>query len=296
METQTALAPVNEKLARQIEELVLKRIAQDSLTLPTMPAVAIKCIEVLRRPEFSFKEAASILEQDPVLAARVLRTATSAAFSGGSQTHSLTEALTRIGAKTAKAVLVEASAAKVFVSRNPQIAEATKRVWQHSVAVGMLARDISALTGGTDSDAAYLAGLLHDVGKPVVAAILLEAERQIVELHSKPWIGSAEWLLVIRSTHRKVGVALTEKWGLPPALCKSIKDCSEYDPGNRSSISNAVCFANALAKQVGIAPDESDIDDARALVMIGRSVLGADEAVINPLVAGLKTKLERLYK
>lgn len=291
-----AASPVNEKLANQIEDLVLKRIASDSLCLPTMPAVALKCLELLRHPDFSFKEAAAILEQDPVLAARVLRTATSAAYVAGTKTPSLSDALARIGAKAAKTLLVDASAAKVFISRNVQIADATKRVWQHSVAVGGLARDISAITGGTDWDSAYLAGLLHDIGKPIVASILLEAERQIAELRNKPWIGSGEWLAVIKRTHRKVGLALMEKWNLPPTVCSSIRDCSEYDSSNRASISNAVCFANALAKQSGIAPDDSDIDDAKALVMIGRSVLGVDDAVVNPLVVGLKSKIEHLYE
>ena len=44
------------------------------------------------------------------------------------------------------------------------------------MAVGMLARDVLALTGEPDSDSAYLAGLLHDVGKPVIATVLLELE------------------------------------------------------------------------------------------------------------------------
>jgi HD-like signal output (HDOD) protein len=101
---------------------------------------------------------------------------------------------------------------------------------------------------------------------------------------------------VIKRTHRHVGLALMEKWNLPPAVCKSIQDCSEYDSANRASISNAVCFANALAKQHGIAPDDSDIEDAKALVMIGRSVLGADDSLVSPLVAGLKAKLEHLYE
>ncbi len=296
METTTepvaSAPPFNAKLAEQIELLVLKRIASDSLNLPTMPQVALKCLEILRRPDFSFKEAAMVLEQDAVLAARVLRTATSPAFVGGTKTSTLTEALARIGAKTSRALMVDASAAKVFISRDSHIADATMRVWRHSVAVGVLARDISALTGGLDSDSAYLAGLLHDIGKPIVAAILLEAERQVVELRSKPWIGSTEWLAVVSKTHRRVGIALTEKWGLPTEIGRCIKDCSEYDPSNRSSISNAVCFANALSKQIGIAPDDSDIDDAKALVMIGRSVLGVDDTVINPLSATLQSKLE----
>ena len=86
--------------------------------------------------------------------------------------------------------------------------------------------------------------------------MLLEAERQITEVSNKAWVNADEWLTVVQRTHRKVGVALSEKWGLPPAISKTIKDCSEYEPADRASLSNAVCFANALAKQVGMAPDD----------------------------------------
>jgi putative nucleotidyltransferase with HDIG domain len=288
--------PLNEALAKQIESLVLRRIAEDQLSMPSLPAIAIKCMDALKTTDFDFKDIASILERDPVLAARVLRASTSALFAGGGKTPSLTEALTRLGAKTVRTLLLDASAAKLFISRDAKIAAALQQVWQHSVAVGVLARDVSALTGGTDSESAYLAGLLHDIGKPVVAAILVEAEREIVELRNRAWISSAEWLAVLQRTHRQVGVALAEKWSLPPAICKCIKDCSEYDPSDRGAVSNAVCFSNALAKQVGWTADDSDIEDAKALVMIGRSLLGADDSLINPIVAALKPKVAELYK
>jgi putative nucleotidyltransferase with HDIG domain len=286
---------MNEKLAKQLEDLVLKRIAEDKLSLPTMPAVAAKCLELLRNTDFSFKTVAAILEQDPVLVAQVLRMATSAAFGGGTKRVSLTEGLTRLGAKTVRTLLVEACAQKVFVSRDPNIAGAAKRLWEHSVAVAILARDLFALLGGSDSEEAYLAGLLHDVGKPVIASILLEAERQITLMGNRPWIDSEEWVAVIKKTHRTVGMALTEKWNLPPAVSKCIKDCSEYDAGDRSSVANVVCLGNALAKQTGIYAEPVDLDDVKALVMIGRSLLGVDDALMTKLVGGLRDRIHGIY-
>lgn len=295
-EAPAAPPAINERLARQVEELVLKRIGSDTLVLPTIPAVALKCLEVLRKPDFSFKEAAAVLEQDPVLTARVIRLATSAAFGAFGKSPGLSAALSRLGAKRVKSMMIEASASTVFVSRNARIAEAARRVWAHSVAVALLARDVSALTGSADSEGAYLAGLLHDIGKPIVAAILLEAERQIAELRNKPWIEGAEWTAVVGRTHRAVGVALNEKWEMPAEVTRCVKECSEFDPSNRTSIVNAVCFSNALAKANGFGVDDSGVDDAKALVMIGRSMLGIDNAVLIPLVAGLKPRLQAIYE
>jgi len=73
-----------EKLAAELQQILVKRIEADQLILPTLPAVAAQVLEILRDPEAGMKEAAHVLERDPVLAARALRVATSAAFAAGS--------------------------------------------------------------------------------------------------------------------------------------------------------------------------------------------------------------------
>lgn len=287
--------PVDEALAAKVEGQLLKRIEDDKLILPTMPAVALKSLELLKKADFAFKEVASLLEQDPVLTTRILKLASSVVYGPGGRSIGLQESLTRLGAKQLKTTLVEASAEKVFISKDAKIASSAKKLWLHSVAVAALARDLCALTGRSDSEEAYLAGLLHDVGKPVVASYLLEAERQIAELRSQSWIDSATFNAVIGRTHRKVAVVLAEKWKLPVGVSKCIKDCSEYDSADRSSLVNSVCLANALSKTVGYGPEGADVEDAKALVMIGRSLLGADDELLMPLVGSLKQRIDNIY-
>ena len=284
-----------EKLASELEVILTKRIQSDQLVLPTMPAVAIKVAEILKDPDAGMKEVAAQLEKDPVLAARALRMATSAAFAGGGKKVTLQEALARLGTKTIKSLLVEASASKLFVSRNPQINEQLKVLWEHSVAVGTMARDVLALTGASDSEGAYLAGLLHDVGKPVVATMLLELERQLTEVYQRNWIDSGEWLEVIAKVHRPVGVALGERWQLPGPIVACIRESQEYDKGERNSFPNAVCFANALAKKSGIYAGPVDAEDNDAIIMIGRSVIGISDDILRTLTKGLRERVSGLY-
>jgi putative nucleotidyltransferase with HDIG domain len=284
-----------EKLASELEVILIKRIQSDQLFLPTMPAVVTRVLEVLRDPDAGMKEVAQLLEKDPVLAARALRMATSAAFAGGTRKVTLQEALARLGTKALKSLLVEASTQKLFVSRNSQINGQLRTLWEHSVAVGILARDVLALTGLADSESAYLAGLLHDVGKPIVATVLLELERQLTEVYQKNWIDSGEWLEVIGSVHRKVAVALVEKWQLPGPIAACVRDAGEYDKAERGSLANAVCFANAVAKKSGIYAGELDADDNDAIIMIGRSVIGISDDILRTLTKGLRERISGLY-
>jgi putative nucleotidyltransferase with HDIG domain len=205
--------------------------------------------------------------------------------------QSVLQAVTRFGIQKLRTFLIESSARKIFESRDARIVEAARGVWEHSLAVAMLARDVVAFSNSGAPDFGYLGGLLHDIGKPIVAAMLLEAEKAILGAKaSMTWIGSAEWIGIINRIHRQVGVALAKKWEMAEPVCRSIKDCDEYDNSDRLSIANAVRFANAVAKQQGLYVGTIDADDIDALVMIGRSLLGLEPEVVTRLTDGLKNK------
>jgi putative nucleotidyltransferase with HDIG domain len=282
-------------LASELGGILGRRIEADQLVLPTMPAVALEVQRVLDDPEAGMPEVAATLEKDPVLAARALRMATSAAMAASSTKLTLPEALARIGAKAIKRLLIEVAAQRIFVSRVPQINDQLRLVWEHSVAVGMLSRDLKGLTGEPDPEEAYLAGLLHDVGKPVVATVLLEVERHLTELDRGNWIDSAGWLEVLALVHRPVGVALAERWQLPAEVVTCIKESQQYDETVPRSLTNTVRFANALAKQSAVCVGVVDAPGNDAVVASGRAVLGLTDENLEALTKGLREKVSTLY-
>jgi putative nucleotidyltransferase with HDIG domain len=283
-----------EKLSTELGHILLRRIAADQLVVPTIPGVVERIQEALREGEAGLRHAADVLERDPFLAARALKLA-SLTKGAGAKKATLGDVVTKLGPRGVKALYAEATAQEAFVSRDPAIAAALKRTWEHSVAVATLARDVLALAGHDDSESAYLAGLLHDLGKPVVASVLLEAERQTTELYNRPWIEAPEWIEVVARTHRTVGKALAEKWLLPELAQKCLQENLDYDNGDRTSPVNAVCFANALAKKSGVYVGAVDAADADAVVMIGRSLIGVSDDVLKTLTKQLKDRVTGLF-
>lgn len=280
------------RVAKTMEEILQRRVAENTIPLPPLPTTVAKCLKVIGAGEFEFRQLIPELELDPMLAARVMKAARSAAAGYAVSMNTLSEALARLGAKRVKAVLLEAAAERLFVTKNVELNRITTQAWQHSVAVAIASRDLAALMGRTDSDEAYLAALLHDIGKPIVASLMLEAERQIVELRGRHWVGTQEWLWVVSKVHRPVGIALAEKWGLSPVITRCIRDSGEFDSADRTSLANVVCFANALCKQAGVASGGYDAEDIKAIVMIGRSLIGVEQSVVDNLVASLKGRVE----
>jgi putative nucleotidyltransferase with HDIG domain len=280
-----ALDATAQRLGEQMERIVAKRIEDDKLVLPAMPTVAARCLEMLKDPDMAPKHAAALVEKDPILTAQLLKMANSAALGTREPIPKVLGAIVRLGTQRFRTFLVEAATRKVFESRDALISASCRKIWEHSLAVAAVSADIAALANAGDPETGYLAGLLHDVGKPVVAALLLEAERSIsINRPSYAWIGSEEWLRVVRGIHRRVGVALAEKWGLGEQVVRAVRDCEDYDAVDRLSVANAVRLANALVKTHGIYETAIDKDDVGALVIIGQSLLGIDSAVVQQLV------------
>jgi putative nucleotidyltransferase with HDIG domain len=272
------------KLAEQLEIILENRIAQDSLTLPLLPAIAAKTNEIVRRADATVRDLVASIEIDPILGALVMRQAASA----GSRTFE--QAVTKLGIPKVRSIMAETSSHRVTDSRDPKTVEATRLLWDHARAVAILAQSVAVLAGVEEPDVCFMTGLLHDIGKPVVATMLLEAEAQIVQRNPKLWIDGDAWIGVVERTHRKIAIDLAKKWQFPEEVQNAVLVFSDYDAANRQSITNAVHFANALVKQLGIYLGDVPADDNDALVMVGRSLLGIDDEGIARVTADIKTR------
>lgn len=280
--------PTTRSLTDQLTKIIHGRLEQDRLVLPAMPQVASRCLTLLKDPGVATRKLVMVLETDPVFAAQVSRAASTAAF-GGQPARSLDAAINRLGLNALRVVVTQAAARTLFESRDRGIAVRLNQVWKHSVAVAMLARDVGLLMKLPDPAIPYLTGLLHDVGKTVVASLLAEAE---ASLGKKGWINGEQWSRVVSACHRDVGLALAERWNLDAEVVAAIRDLDEYDPGDRTCVANVIRFANALVKLHGMSGGHVDQAETEALVMIGRSMLDLDEDALAQLIAGLDARVD----
>ncbi len=274
-------------MSERLRAIITERVESGRLSLPALPKVALEVQSQLDDPNVDLGRLSSVLDRDPLLAAQVLRVANSALHRRSSQIESLQKAVTHIGTRSLKQVLITAASRQVFVSHDRRINNALAGLWEHSVAVAFLARNVSGIAGSRDAEGAYLAGLLHDVGKAVVAIYLLEFERSLPTREALDWIHTDEWLAVINDLHRPVGAAVATHWNLPASVSRTIMEAGDYDAANRLSPTNAVLFANALAKREGIYVGHVDHESVGSLLMIGKSLLGLDDTVIDGLTREL---------
>jgi putative nucleotidyltransferase with HDIG domain len=280
------------QLAADIERAVLRDLQADRLQLPAMPDAAYRTVELLNDPDYKVEAVTKIIEGDVLLAAQLVKLVNSAAFGGLQAITSIRECVARLGARELRAFLFEISARQLMESRDPRIAEVCRGLWEHSLAVALLSRDIAAHADARQAEPAYLAGLLHDVGKPLLAALLVAAENRLLNKRTPIWL-PAQTLEFIMDKHRSVGRALATRWKLPEVVGHTIEGCSVYQPAEPRSLLNAVSLANALAKLAGLYVGRFDWEEVAAFSFMGQQLFQIDDASIERIITGVKAQLGR---
>ncbi len=268
-------------LAATIESILLQRIANDSLRLPAQPTIALKVRDALERGEEQFARLARTIAEDPLLAAEIVHAASAAAF-GASHVTSLVAAMNRLGAVRLMRVVVEAMARQIFTSKDPKIAAEFARILEHSVAVAKVADGLGRAVDPAIVEDAFLVGLLHDLGKVVVANTLLAAEHSLTNLDRTRW--RDDWLVCTHRLQRKVGVVLAERWRLSPSLASYLRLDDDFDASAPRSVVNVVRLANAVVKLQGLAAGPSDRDELEAMVEMGKLVCELDSDLVAEVV------------
>jgi putative nucleotidyltransferase with HDIG domain len=267
IEPRTRIAtPAETWLLAQLCEMV----DSGTIDLPVLPAAAAQVMELCNDSACDAKKLATVLQRDPSLAGHVLRIANSAAFAPREPIVSLQQAISRMGfsnlCQIATAVAVKS---KVFAVDGFE--DRLREIWFHSATAGAWAKEIARLRR-SNVEGAFLSGLLHDVGKPIVmqsAIDLLKAKNERLD----------PVLLDIAMTalHGKVGAALALKWKLPEFM--SAVMLHHHQPEHtieHHDVVHTVCLADNLAKW------SKDGDPARAaeirkLGVVGELSLYAEE-------------------
>ena len=131
--------------------------------LPVLPTLVSKLVSLDMSSEAAYDEVVGIAEEDPTFAVRVLALANSAAFAPVQVIEDIPQAVARIGAWNLAEMLATMAVMDVFAPRD----DSARSLWAHSVETAIGARTFASALPGVDKQAAYLLGLVHDLGRLV---------------------------------------------------------------------------------------------------------------------------------
>ena len=202
-----------------------KRFLSRLRTLPTLPVVFHRIVETVENPDSSAEDLRRIVEKDQSVVASILRLANSAYFGYPRGIPDLSSAIVVLGFNTIRRIALSVSLLQALEGRQDDDFFTAENFWMHSVGVAAGAQHLAEAAGVEQPEQAYLAGLLHDIGKVILLNYFFAEYVQVVaRLREQP---GELWRIeraVLGFDHAALGGWLGERWQFPEYLI-SVLQC-----------------------------------------------------------------------
>jgi putative nucleotidyltransferase with HDIG domain len=253
-----------------------KVISEQSIGLGTLPAVATRLIGLLDDQKTSLTQVEQVVRPDVALTANLLRYANSPAYRGARQIVSVKDAVVRLGARETLNVVMGASYGRLIPARLLGYGMTADAFWSHSVSVACLSDRIGREVGFASADLAFTAGLLHDLGKVVLATFLTTGAGLTARTPSGVELSSLEVEREHLGTdHTEIGEATAGRWQLPTEICAVVRWHHQPQKAPKASqrlLAATIALADALAKK-GVGSDGGPTDWRGLVAAVDADVL-----------------------
>jgi len=278
---------------QSIVNLIKEQLASGAASIPVFHAVALRLQQVLARPNFSLEEVNRLISADTGLVSQVLRVANSSYYSGLSKVGTIQEAIVRLGSREVANIAMLATQQDQYRSDDPRYKSIMQVLWKHAYCCAAGSKWLALKSGyETLAQEAFLAGLLHDIGKLFLLKVMEEVCRaKRLQAGTTPAILSE----VLSSMHVEQGHQIMQQWHMPEIYCEVVAghEAEQWDHGNAllamvrladqtcrrlgigmHSDPNLLLFASAEAqvlglKEIGLAELEIVVEDALKQPMPG---------------------------
>lgn len=233
----------------------MKKLLSQCRRLPVMPKLYTEVVAELDSPNGSIDKAAHFVAKDPLMTAKILQVINSASFALGRQINDVCEAVMFLGLGRTRALIMMAGTFSQFEDASHPGAS-PEQVWNHSLQVATLAQIIS-LEETRDAklgEAAFTSGLMHDMGKLILAANVPAMCTAVEQLQRSKHISRREAeLQVLGTTHAELAACLLGSWGLPLPVLEAV--AWHHNPSRASDNAftplTAVHAANVFSYEMG---------------------------------------------
>ena len=185
--------------------------------LSVNPRVVCEAGRVLPDPEAGVRDLERLAGLDPALAAALLQAANAALRAARQPVSTLAQAVVRLGLDESRRILTAAALRGAF--RAP----GSKRLWSHSLETAALASELAGQAPGLDPAEAFLAGLLHDLGRLLLLASPEPPLALYSELTARGCPPVAAELALCGEDHASIGARALARWGLAGSIVEAVR-------------------------------------------------------------------------
>lgn len=274
--------------------------------LPAMPQILIKLIELLQADDAGMPELAALIAKDAGMTSKIMAVANSSAYQRHNRSVGLEQALVSLGTDMIKTLVISESVFQTFNNFPHSGSTDLRAFWKGSLTTAVIARDIARVLDYPQVEEAYLAGLLHNVGRLALLATAPKEYAYNFTARDDEDLCAVEQR-TLEITHAEAGAWLIERWNLDSFLADSVLYHHEPVPRLEAAhplirivrLAHQLCYhadmPQAAAEAAGLCGIEEDKLDAfvksaarqvtRAAEHLGIDLAGADEIPAPPAMA-----------
>jgi HD-like signal output (HDOD) protein/GGDEF domain-containing protein len=211
----------------------LEKFVARANQLYTLPAVAMEVLQLTNCPRVDTAALKLCIERDPALVSKILRTVNSSLFGLVRDVTDLNQAITLLGIKPLKLLVLGFSAPPKLLSGIEQ--QSLAQYWKRALVKAIAARELSARYENVDADDAFLAGLLQDIGMLVLLKELGEPYAQFLDRAGEEQVDLVMLELeTLGFDHRLLSARMLQSWGLSESLWRPIAAATTGDAQQQS--------------------------------------------------------------
>lgn len=228
--------------------LTPEQVARRVHSLPTLPSIIAELSRRMDDPKTSSEDLAQVIAQDQTISSKVLKLVNSPFYGFPGRIHTISQGIVILGFNAIKNLVLSTSVFEAFRGASSGDLFRTRDLWIHCASVAATARMLAAENALGDPEEAFVAGLLHDIGK----LLFWTTEPQAFEACLRKSITSRIPLsqverAVFGCTDADLGAALAESWRFPDSLRDAILwRETPRGAGPRRGLAAAVHCANVL--------------------------------------------------
>lgn len=263
--------------------------------IPTLPTIVLELNQHLQDPETSIGKVSETIEKDQAMALKILKLVNSAFYGFKSRISDVKNAVVLLGYNAVRNAIVSVSVINALPKSLVFQDFEMRDFWKHSLAVAVTSKSIAQKAGAESPDNCFVGGLLHDVGKVIMAQYLQD-------LFVKVWARMQKEYLPFHAAeqqelpvdHCTIGAHLAGRWQLPRGLIDAISWHHAFQPqisnaGFVKIIYLADILVNSYDENPDCAIDMSAIHPEAVKFLMGQLENSAD------WYAGLAVEIEAAY-
>jgi HD-like signal output (HDOD) protein len=235
---------------KNLTQLINESLTRKDLKLPVFNRVALKLQETIGQNDYGAQDVAELIQQDQALTSHILKVANSSFYVGLNPVKTLQNAATRLGGNTLVTLTHVVTQREMYHTRVKQFKPWIALLWKHALGVAVASKWLAQNMGyQTAAEEAFMAGLLHDIGKLLLMRIIDEL---MVRGDVKGKVSVNLVKEIMADMHAEYGRIYLETINMPESYSKVAGNHHHSDVSGENVVLNLVRLANMTCHKLGI--------------------------------------------